>query len=97
MLVSTTKRRVRQRAQELQRREERLRLVWVCCAAVTLATGFTTAVLWRGFAWIGHEHRSASNVYHLAAANQGHNLRRSMVYHDLTSKNSFTGYNNPNL
>jgi predicted anti-sigma-YlaC factor YlaD len=54
-LVSATKKRVRQRAQELQRREERIRMVWVCCAAVTLGTGFTTAVLWRGFEWIGRQ------------------------------------------
>lgn len=68
MLVSTTKRRVRQRAQELQRREERLRLVWVCCAAVTLATGFTTAVLWRGFAWMGQQAGLSAPVWEAAFA-----------------------------
>jgi predicted anti-sigma-YlaC factor YlaD len=51
-LVSTTRTRVRQRAQELQRRQERLRVIWVCSAAVTLCTAFNTALLWRGFAWL---------------------------------------------
>jgi uncharacterized membrane protein len=51
-LVSTTQLRVRQRAQELQRQQERLWVTLVCCAAVTLCTALTTAALWRGFAWI---------------------------------------------
>ena len=51
-LVSATRTRVRQRAQELQRRQERLRVIWVCSAAVTLCTAFNTALLWRGFAWL---------------------------------------------
>src|SRR5438445_12899428 len=38
----------------------------------------------RILAW--NEHGSASDVDHLAAANQGHNLRRLMAYHDLTFK-----------
>ncbi|MDP9146827.1 MAG: zf-HC2 domain-containing protein [Acidobacteriota bacterium] len=51
-LVSATRMRVRQRAQELQRRQERLRVIWVCSAAVTVCTAFNTALLWRGFAWM---------------------------------------------
>jgi hypothetical protein len=67
-LVSATKRRVRQRAQELQRREERLRLLWVCCAAVTLATSFTTAVLWRGFEWMGRQAGLSASVGEISFA-----------------------------
>jgi hypothetical protein len=62
-LVSTTQMRVRQRAQELQRRQEWLRVVWVCCSAVTLSTAFTTAILWRGFAWIGQHARLSAPVW----------------------------------
>jgi len=54
-LVFTTQLRVRQRAEDLQRRQERLWVVWVCCAAVTLWTALTTAALWRGFAWMGQQ------------------------------------------
>src|ERR1035437_6801396 len=53
--------------------------------------GVGAAMAGCGLAWIGHEHRSTSNVNHFAAADQGHNLRRLMVYHDLTSKVLFTG------
>jgi len=67
-LVSTTKMRVRQRAQELQRREEWMRLVWVCCAAVTLGTGFTTAVLWRGFEWLGQQAGLSAPVWEVPFA-----------------------------
>ena len=56
-LVFTTQLRVRQRAKELQRRQERLWVVRVCCAAVTLWSGFITAVLWRGFAWMAQQAR----------------------------------------
>ncbi len=68
MLVSTTKKRVRERAQELQRREERLRLVWVCCAAVSLSAAFTTAVLWRGFAWMGQQAGLSAPVWEVPFA-----------------------------
>jgi predicted anti-sigma-YlaC factor YlaD len=57
VLVSTTRIRVRERAQELQRRQEWLWVIWVCCSAVTLCTALTTAILWRGFAWIGQQAR----------------------------------------
>jgi hypothetical protein len=62
-LVFTTQIRVRQRAQELQRQQERLWMIWVCCAAVTLCTALTTAVLWRGFAWIGQQARLSAPVW----------------------------------
>jgi predicted anti-sigma-YlaC factor YlaD len=52
-LISATKILVHQRAQELQRRQERLRVIWVCSAAVTVCTAFSTLLLWRGFAWMG--------------------------------------------
>jgi hypothetical protein len=52
-LVSATRMRVRQRAQELQRHQERLRVIWICSAAVTVCTAFSTVLLWRGFAWMG--------------------------------------------
>ncbi len=51
-LVSATQSRVRQRAQQLQRQRERRWIVCVCCTAVTLCTAISTAVLWRGFAWV---------------------------------------------
>ena len=51
-LVSRTQLRVRRRAQELQQQRERLWVISVCCAAVTVSTALTTAVLWQGFAWI---------------------------------------------
>jgi predicted anti-sigma-YlaC factor YlaD len=54
-LVRATQMRVRSRAFELQRQQERLWVIWVCCVAVTLGTAFTTAVLWRGFAWMGQQ------------------------------------------
>jgi len=52
-LVSRTQMRVRERSRELQLRQERLWAIWVCCAAVTLIAGLTTAALWSGLAWIG--------------------------------------------
>jgi len=64
-LVSTTQMRVRQRAQELQRREERLWVISACCAAVTLCTAFTTAALWRGFAWMGEQARLSAPVWEI--------------------------------
>jgi len=64
-LVRTTQMRVRQRALELQRQQERLWVICVCCVAVTLATGFTTAVLWRGFAWMGQQVRLAGPVWQI--------------------------------
>lgn len=51
-LVFTTQMRVRERAEELQRQQERLWVVCVCCAAVTLSSLVTTTALWRWFASI---------------------------------------------
>ena len=62
-LVSRTQVRVRQRAEELQRQQERLWVVCACCAAVTLSTVVTTAVLWRGFAWMGHHAQPSGLVW----------------------------------
>ena len=56
-LVSSTQMRVRQRARELQRQEERFWVVFICCAAVTLSAALTTVALWRGFAWMGEQTR----------------------------------------
>jgi len=56
-LVSATQRRVRQRAEELHKRQERLWVIWTCSAAVTLSTAFSTLVLWRGLAWMGQQAR----------------------------------------
>jgi nitroreductase len=52
-LVSVTQIRVRQRAQELQHRHERMWVISICCAAVTLCTALTTVLLWSGLAWVG--------------------------------------------
>jgi hypothetical protein len=62
-LVSTTQLRVRQRAQELQRQQERFWVMCICCAAVTFSTVLTTAVLWRGFAWLGGQARLSAPVW----------------------------------
>ena len=62
-LVSTTRMRVRQRALELKRQQERFWVICACCAAVTLCSAVTTAVLWRGFAWIGQRARFPAPVW----------------------------------
>ena len=64
-LVRATQMRVRARSLELRQQQERLWIVCVCSIAVTLGTTFTTAVLWRGFAWIGQQIRLASIVWQL--------------------------------
>ncbi len=64
-LVSVTQRRVRQRALELQRQQERLWVICVCCVAVTLGTAFTTAVLWGGLAWMGQQARLPGPVWQI--------------------------------
>jgi hypothetical protein len=56
-LISQTQVRVRQRAEELKRQQERLWVVSACCAAVALGTTVSTAVLWRGFEWMGQQAR----------------------------------------
>src|SRR5438445_11047758 len=62
-LVRDTQIRVRQRALELQRQQERLWVICVCCVGVTLGTAFTTAVLWRGHGWMGHKAHLAGQVW----------------------------------
>ena len=62
-LVSTTQMRVRERAQELERQRERLWVIAVCSAAVTLSTGFSTAALWCGLAWLGQQARLSATVW----------------------------------
>jgi predicted anti-sigma-YlaC factor YlaD len=62
-LVRTTQMRVRSRALELRRQQERLWVSCVCCLAVTLVTASTTAVLWRGFAWMGQQARLSGPVW----------------------------------
>lgn len=52
-LVRATQARVRQRAQELKRRRERLWLVWMSCVLVGLTAAITTPLLWNAFAWLG--------------------------------------------
>jgi len=52
-LVSTTQARVRRRAQELQRHQERMWVISVCCAAVTIGTAISSFALWQGFVWAG--------------------------------------------
>jgi len=65
-LVSTTQMRVRQRARELQLRQERLAAIWICCAAVTLIAGLTVAALWSGLAWIGQRIPLAAPVWQMS-------------------------------
>jgi hypothetical protein len=61
-LVSKTQMRVRQRAEELQRQQERLWVICACCAAVTFSTAVTTTALWWGFAWMGQLARFSASV-----------------------------------
>jgi predicted anti-sigma-YlaC factor YlaD len=62
-LVSTTQLRVRQRALDLRRRQERFWIICTCCAAVTLCSAITAAVLWRGFAWMGQQARMPAPLW----------------------------------
>jgi predicted anti-sigma-YlaC factor YlaD len=64
-LVRATQMRVRSRALELQGQQERLWVICVCCAAVTLGTASTTALLWRGFAWMGQQARLPGPVWQI--------------------------------
>jgi predicted anti-sigma-YlaC factor YlaD len=52
-LVRSTQVRVRERARELRMRRERLWLLWISCGFVTVFALCSSALLWRGFAWIG--------------------------------------------
>ena len=62
-LKSMTQMRVRQRALELQRQQERFWVICACCAAVTVCSAVTTALLWRGFAWMGQQARFPALVW----------------------------------
>jgi hypothetical protein len=64
-LVQATQMRVRERALELQRQQERLWVICVCCVAATLGAAFTTAVLWRGFVWMGQQARLPAPVWQI--------------------------------
>ncbi len=70
-LVTATQRRVRQRALELQRQQERLWVVWVCCVAVTIGTVFTTALLWGGLQWLGQQARLQDPVWQIGLISFG--------------------------
>ena len=70
-LVRATQMRVRSRALELQRQEERLWMICICCVAVTLGTAFTTAVLWRGFAWVGQQAQLPGPVWQIGLVTLG--------------------------
>jgi len=62
-LVSATQMRVRQRALELQRHQEHFWMICACVAAVTLCSAVTTALLWRGFAWLGQQAQFPAPVW----------------------------------
>jgi predicted anti-sigma-YlaC factor YlaD len=62
-LVRTTQMRVRSRALELRRQQERLWVICVCCVAVAVVTASTTAVLWGGLAWFGQQARLPDPVW----------------------------------
>ena len=59
-LVSATQTRVRERALELHRQQERLWVVFICCAAVTFSAVISTAVLWHVSEWMGQHARLSS-------------------------------------
>jgi hypothetical protein len=46
--------RVRLRAQQLQAREPRWRLIWAMCGASWVAGAATAPYVWRGLEWFGH-------------------------------------------
>jgi hypothetical protein len=53
-LAARTQFRVRLRAQELQAREPRWRLIWAMCGASWVAGAATAPYVWRGLEWVGH-------------------------------------------
>jgi predicted anti-sigma-YlaC factor YlaD len=70
-LVRATQMRLRSRALELRRQQERLWVVCTCCVAVTLSTAFTTAALWGGFAWMGQRVSLSAMVWPIGLAALG--------------------------
>jgi hypothetical protein len=53
-LAARTQFRLRLRAQELQAREPRWRLIWAMCGASWVAGAATAPYVWRGLEWMGH-------------------------------------------
>jgi len=53
-LAARTQFRVRLRAQELQVREPRWRLIWAMCGASWVGGAATAPYVWHGLEWIGH-------------------------------------------
>jgi hypothetical protein len=53
-LASRTQFRVRLRAQELQAREPRWRLLWAACGASWALGAITAPYVWRALEWLGH-------------------------------------------
>jgi hypothetical protein len=53
-LAARTQFRVRLRAQELQAREPRWRLIWAMCGASWVAGAATAPYVWHGLEWIDH-------------------------------------------
>jgi hypothetical protein len=53
-LAARTQFRVRLRAQVLQAREPRWRLIWAMCGASWVAGAATAPYVWRGLEWFGH-------------------------------------------
>jgi hypothetical protein len=53
-LAARTQFRLRLRAQELQAREPRWRLIWAMCGASWVAGAATAPYVWRGLEWVGH-------------------------------------------
>jgi predicted anti-sigma-YlaC factor YlaD len=64
-LVRATQMRVRSRALELQRQQERRWVICVCCIAVALSTSFTTVLLWGGLVWMGQQARLSAPVWQI--------------------------------
>ena len=64
-LVSTTQMRVRQRARELQRLQERLWVISICCTAVTISSLLTTVALWRGISWLSQQVRLPAPLWEI--------------------------------
>lgn len=65
-LVSATQMCLRERAEALQRQRQRLWVICVCCAAVTLSAAVSTLVLWRGFAWMGQQSWLSAPVWQMS-------------------------------
>lgn len=65
-LREATRMRVRQRALELQRSQERVHAIWICATAVTLCAAFNTALLWGGLAWLSQRFSISTPLFLLA-------------------------------